>query len=397
MSPLGRDRIVAVIPARGGSKGVPGKNIARIGGRPLVARAVAAALAAGITDVRVSTDDATIADAARAAGAGVLDRPAELAGDGATSESALLHALDELAGQGVEPEALAFLQATSPFLEPAALRRAADRVLAGEADSVLAAFATYAFLWRRDGRGLAVAVNHDAGSRPRRQDREPHFQETGAFYVLRTAGFRAAGHRFFGRIALEEVAETRALEIDSPEQLELARHLAPLLDPVATAVDVDALITDFDGVHTDDTATVSTDGVEAVRVSRSDGMGVELLRAAGVPVLVLSKERNAVVAARAAKLRIPVLHGVDDKASALQRWCAEQGIDPARVAYVGNDVNDLPALEIVGWPIAVADAHPAVRAAARTVLTRSGGHGAVREVAELVLAAHRGRNIRSND
>ncbi|HEV7623537.1 MAG TPA: acylneuraminate cytidylyltransferase [Amnibacterium sp.] len=394
MSPLRAGEIVALIPARGGSKGVPGKNVARIGGVPLVARAVAAALAAGFEDVRVTTDDAAVAEVAAAAGAGIVERPAELAGDTASSESALLHALDVLEAQGLAPRAVAFLQATSPFLEPAALRRAADRVLGGSADSVLAAFETYAFLWRVDDEGAAVAVNHDAAFRPRRQDRQPHYQETGAFYVLRTDLFRQHRHRFFGRIALEPVSESRALEVDSAEQLELARGLAPLLDPSADGVDVDAVITDFDGVHTDDTATVATDGVEAVRVNRSDGMGVERLLAAGVPVVIVSKERNAVVAARAAKLRIPVLHGVDDKASAVRRWCGDAGIDPARVAYVGNDVNDLPALEIVGWPIAVADAHPAVRAAARLVLTRPGGHGAVREVAELVLSAREGRNTR---
>ncbi|MGN6744198.1 MAG: cytidylyltransferase domain-containing protein [Amnibacterium sp.] len=394
MSAFPSRQVVAVIPARGGSKGVPGKNTAPVGGVPLVARAVRAALEAGIADVRVSTDDAAVAAAALPAGARVFERPADLAGDTASSESALLHALDALAAEGVEPEVLAFLQATSPFLEPDALRRAVERVLGGAADSVLSAFETYAFLWRAGADGTAAGVNHDAARRPTRQDREPHFQETGAFYVLRSAGFRAARHRFFGRTALEVVDEARALEIDSPEQLELARSLAPLLDAPARALDVDAVITDFDGVHTDDTATVATDGVESVRVSRADGMGVERLRERGVPVLILSKERNAVVAARAAKLRVPVLHGVDDKAAAVRRWCAETGTDPTRVAYVGNDVNDLPALAIVGWPIAVADAHPAVRAAARLVLSRPGGHGAVREVAELVLAAHEGRNTK---
>jgi YrbI family 3-deoxy-D-manno-octulosonate 8-phosphate phosphatase len=377
---------VAVIPARGGSKGVPGKNVAAVGGVPLVARAVAAAHLAGIQDVRVSTDDARIADAARAAGAGVLVRPAALADDRATSESALLHALDALAAEGVEPEVLVFLQATSPFLEPAPLARAVQRVLDGEADSVLSAFETYAFLWRQGADG-ATGVNHDAAVRPRRQDREPHFQETGAFYVLRTAGFRAAGFRFFGRVAVEPVSADRAVEIDDAAELELARTLAHVFDPAPEALPVDALVTDFDGVHTDDAALVDADGTESVRVSRSDGLGVERLRAAGVPMLILSKERNGVVAARGAKLRVPVLQAVDDKAAALRVWLAEQGIDPARCAYVGNDVNDLSAMALVGWPVAVADAHPAVQRAARVVLRKSGGHGAVREAVELVLAS----------
>jgi YrbI family 3-deoxy-D-manno-octulosonate 8-phosphate phosphatase len=377
---------VAVIPARGGSKGVPGKNVAAVGGVPLVARAVAAALAAGIADVRVSTDDARIAAAAVAAGARVIDRPAELAGDTATSEAALLHALDVLAADGIEPEVLVFLQATSPFIEPVPLARAVQRVLDGEADSVLAAFETSAFLWR-DGAHGATGVNHDAAFRPRRQDREAHHQETGAFYALRASGFREAGFRFFGRVALEPVSADRAVEIDDLHELALARVLAPVFDEAAASLPVDALVTDFDGVHTDDAALVTADGTEAVRVSRADGLGVERLLDAGIPMLILSKERNGVVAARAAKLRIPVLQAVDDKATALAEWLAQQGVDPARCAYVGNDVNDLGAMALVGWPVAVADAHPAVRRAARVVLRGRGGHGAVREAAELVLAA----------
>lgn len=386
MSTFSAAEAVAVVPARGGSKGVPGKNIATVGGVPLVARAVAAALAAGIADVRVSTDDLAIAAAARAAGASVIDRPAELAGDTASSEAALLHALDALEAEGVRPEVLVFLQATSPFIESAPLARAVRRVLDDEADSVLSAFETYAFLWRQDPSG-AAGVNHDASFRPRRQDREPHFQETGAFYVLRTAGFREAGFRFFGRVAIEEVAADRAVEIDDAHELELARVLAPAFDPMPSTLPVDAIVTDFDGVHTDDAALVQEDGTESVRVSRSDGMGVERLRAAGIPLLILSKERNGVVAARAAKLGVPVLQAVDDKAAALRTWLAEQGVDPARCAYVGNDVNDLSAMALVGWPVAVADAHPAVQRAARVVLRKRGGHGAVREAAELVLAS----------
>jgi len=383
-------RVVAVVPARGGSKGVPGKNTAPVGGVPLVARAVLAARAAGVEDVRVSTDDAGIAAAARAVGGGVIDRPADLAGDTASSESALLHALDVLAAEGAEPDVLVFLQATSPFIEPAALARAVRRVAGGEADSVFAAFETYAFLWQ-EGPDGASGVNHDASFRPRRQDREPHFQETGAFYVMAAPGFREAGFRFFGRIGVEPVGADRAIEIDSPDELRTARALAPLLDEPPAAVDADALVTDFDGVHTDDTAGLAADGTETVRVSRSDGMGVERLRAAGVPVLILSKERNPIVAARAAKLRVPVLQAVDDKAPALAAWLDEQGLDPARCAYVGNDVNDLAPMALVGWPIAVADAHPDVRLAARIVLRHRGGHGAVREAAELLLAAEHRR------
>nr|WP_262926871.1 HAD hydrolase family protein [Microbacterium sp. MF43] len=115
-------------------------------------------------------------------------------------------------------------------------------------------------------------------------------------------------------------------------------------------------------------------------------MGVALLRSAGVPVLILSTEQNPVVTSRARKLRVDVAQGVDDKCEALRTWAGGRGIPLSRIAYVGNDVNDLSCLGLVGWPIAVPDAHPLVLAAARLVLDRPGGAGAVRDLADRVLA-----------
>jgi N-acylneuraminate cytidylyltransferase len=117
-------------------------------------------------------------------------------------------------------------------------------------------------------------------------------------------------------------------------------------------------------------------------------MGVAELRRAGIPVLILSTETNPVVSARARKLRVDVRQGLDDKAAALVEWAADVGVPLANVAYVGNDINDLACLNLVGWPVAVPDAHPLVLAAARVVLTRAGGHGAVRELADRVLRSH---------
>jgi len=379
---------VAIIPARGGSKGVPGKNLRRVGGMPLIERAVRAASAAsGIDLVVVSTDDADIAAVAEAAGARVVERPAELSGDTASSESALLHALDVLEADGIPVGIIVFVQATSPFMPSEGIAEAVAHSAEGRYDSVFSAHETYGFLWRRDADGTAVAINHDAARRPRRQDREPHFLETGAFYAFSATGFRRFQHRFFGLVGIVEVPERTAIEIDDAHQLAVAGALAPFVDPAAEPIPAAALVTDFDGVHTDDTATVDSDGLESVRVSREDGMGVSRLRRAGIPLLILSTEQNPVVARRAEKLQVPVRHGVNDKAAALAAWADENGIPLAEVAYVGNDVNDLGALGVVGWPIAVANAHPLVKAAARVVLTRRGGEGAVREVAERMLTA----------
>ncbi|HET9873317.1 MAG TPA: acylneuraminate cytidylyltransferase [Propionibacteriaceae bacterium] len=389
-------RVVAVIPARGGSKGVPGKNLRTVGGRSLISRAVMACSASRLVDlVYASTDDAAIAAAAQASGADVIWRPRDLAGDHASSESALLHALDHLATVGVQPEVLIFVQCTSPFINPGDLDAAVEMILTGHADTVFSGVATHEFLWREAPDVLGpkaaavVGQNHDAASRPRRQDRRPDFRETGAFYAMRIDDFRRSGHRFFGTTAVVPVPELTSMEIDTPDDLVLANALATVLERAKpAALEVDAVVTDFDGVHTADTAYLDETGREAVRVSRSDGLGIARLRASGVPMLILSKECNPVVSARGRKVGVEVMQGVDDKAAALQEWLDEQGIPLRRTAYLGNDVNDLPAMQIVGWPVAVSDAHPRVRAAARLVLARAGGHGAVRELCDLVLDSH---------
>lgn len=387
--------VVAIIPARGGSKGVVRKNLRRVGGIALVARAVdAARRCATIDRVVVSTDDADIAAVAAEWGAEVVARPAELSGDAASSESALLHTLEVLEQRKVDVGVIAFLQATSPFIDVPALDEAVQLVRSRRRDSVFSAIETYGFLWARTAAFAAEAVGHDADTRPRRQDRDPHYLETGAFYVLRAAGFRAACHRFFGSVGIVEVPARTAIEIDTEGELEIARALAPLIDTPAP-IDVDAVVTDFDGVHTDDSVHVSQDGTETVTVSRADGMGVALLRAAGIPVLILSTEINPVVTSRAEKLRVDVAQGRSDKAAALRVWADGRGIPLSRIAYLGNDVNDLACLELVGWPISVPGAHPLVLGAARVVLDRPGGAGAVRDLAERVLAGRAEASVAS--
>ncbi|WP_404430970.1 acylneuraminate cytidylyltransferase [Microbacterium lacus] len=381
--------IVAVIPARGGSKGVSRKNVRRVGGVPLVARAIVAARATASVDrVIVSTDDPEIAAVAEEWGAQVIHRPAELAGDDASSESALLHAMDVMEDAGMNADIIVFLQATSPFIDSRDIDVAVELIRANEHDCVFSAVETYGFLWAAE-EGAASGINHDPTARLRRQDRDPQYLETGAFYVMDAEGLRAAGHRFFGRVGMVEVAERSAIEIDTEEQLALAQAIAPLIRHEADPMDVRAVVTDFDGVHTDDTVMTDAAGRESVRVSRSDGMGIALLRRAGIPVLILSSETNQVVSARARKLQVDVRQGVDDKASVLREWADEQGVSLAHVAYIGNDINDLGCLDVVGYPVAVPEAHPLVLAASRVIVSRTGGHGAVRELADRVLRDRR--------
>jgi YrbI family 3-deoxy-D-manno-octulosonate 8-phosphate phosphatase len=389
-------RVVAVIPARGGSQGVPLKNLEPVGGRSLLMRAVEACLQSELIDlVVVSSDHHGIQEEARRAGARVVVRPAAIAGNTASSESAVLHAVTEVQGDGPAPEVTVLVQCTSPFMDPTDLDGAIGRVLAGEADCAFSAVESHAFLWKYGPDGL-MGINHDSSFRPRRQDRDVEFRETGAFYAMRTDGLRRYGRRFFGTLVAQRVHDDHAMEIDTSDDLHMARLRAAVLEEQERidglpVVDVDALVTDFDGVHTDDRSYLSEEGVESVQVSREDGMGIAMAHRAGVKMLILSTEVNPVVAARAAKLKVPVIHGQSDKAQALKEWIAAEGLDPNRVAYVGNDVNDIGCLRMVGWPIAVANAHPDVEAVARLKLTKRGGSGAVRELCELVVAAANAR------
>ncbi|MFJ4687641.1 cytidylyltransferase domain-containing protein [Streptomyces sp. NPDC091377] len=394
-------RVLAVIPARGGSKGVPAKNLASVGGVPLVARAVRECAGSRlVTDVVVSTDDQAIAAAARQAGAEVVLRPAAIAGDTATSEAAVRHAMDaHEALHGAPVDVVLLVQCTSPFLIREDIDGVVAAILDHGADTAVTVAPFHGFIWRNaddEASDLGAeptggyGVNHDKSVRPRRQDRPQDFLETGAAYAMDAAGFRTHGHRFFGRTELVRTDAARVLEIDDPHELARARALAPLFDAdrpgtLPTADDIDAVVLDFDGTQTDDRVLIDSDGREFVSVHRGDGLGVAALRRSGLKMLILSTEQNPVVAARARKLKIPVAHGIDRKDLALKQWCEEQGIAPERVLYVGNDVNDLPCFALVGWPVAVASAHDVVRGAARAVTTVPGGDGAIREIAGWIL------------
>jgi YrbI family 3-deoxy-D-manno-octulosonate 8-phosphate phosphatase len=390
--------IVAIIPARGGSKGIPGKNVVDLCGKPLLAWSILQAKdAKSVSQVYVSSDDDDILKIAASYGAYPIRRPAALASDTSSSESALLHVLDEIGRTGAaDPDLVVFLQATSPLREPKDIDGAVSKIIAAQADSLFSAAVLEDFcVWKKTGEGFK-GLTFDPFNRGMRQEREPLFLENGSIYLFRPEVLRRGGNRLGGEIAIFEMPYWKSLEIDTPEDLDIINYyfkqkLLPNWDAGKTKAtistgSIDLIAYDFDGVMTDNRVLVLQDGTEGIVANRADGLGVDRLRALNIPQLIVTTETNAVVQARAGKLRLEVIGACKDKKAALEAYCTQHGYALARVMFVGNDLNDLEVMKIVGLPAAPADAHPEIKALARLITRAKGGDGVVKEISERIVA-----------
>ncbi len=208
-------RIAAVIPARGGSKGIPRKNIRLIAGIPLIAHSILDCQDSQLVQqVFVSTDDDEIAQISEQYGATVIHRPAEIAGDNAPSESALRHAVEEIEAASFTPDLVVFLQCTSPVRTGEDIDQAVGQLQAADADSLLSVSPSHRFLWQEES-GEAVPINYDYQNRQRRQDLVPQYVENGSMYIFKPWVLKQLNNRLGGKIALFHMDEKAAWEIDS--------------------------------------------------------------------------------------------------------------------------------------------------------------------------------------
>lgn len=228
--------VIAIIPARGGSKGIPRKNVIDMAGAPLVAHSIAhAADSRHVDRVVVSTDDDEIAAVSQAHGAEVVRRPDPLGSDLATSESALIHALDTIVDGGTDPDLIVFLQATSPLRRPDDIDRAVEQLRSNEADSLFSAHRLHTFIWQQRG-DVVDSVTYDYKSRQRRQDRDViDWVENGSIYVFKPWVLRDLDNRLGGRIEVFEMDEKTSFQIDEPADLEMIELLARVIPPSSAA------------------------------------------------------------------------------------------------------------------------------------------------------------------
>lgn len=404
--------VLAVIPARGGSKGIPRKNIRNFAGFPLIAYSITAGLQADcVTRVIVSTEDEEIAAIARELGAEVpFLRPIEMAQDDSPDLPLFQHLLTQLAErEGYYPDVVVQLRPTSPIRPRTCVDDAVRLLLEHpEADSVRGVVPTGQNphkMWRIDPQSgqmtplLSVEGMTEPYNAPR-QALPPVYWQTGHIDAIRPAVILEQGS-MSGRVKRPLVLNPRyTVDIDNPTDWQRAEWLVyhgglDMVDPAKRRRPlpdkIELVVLDFDGVVTDNRVWTDEEGHEMVASFRSDSFGLHFLRSLDIQMIVISAEVNKVVAARCRKMRLPVVQGVEDKVDVLTAYMKENAIDPQHVVFLGNDVNDVPCFSVVGCGVVVADAQPAALRQADLVLTRPGGHGAVRELVELIMQKMEGR------
>ncbi len=405
---VGQGEVLAVVQARGGSKGLPRKNLRLLAGHPLVSYPVTSARAAkAVTRVIISTDDEEIAEVARDYGAETpFMRPAELAADDTPDYPLFEHALAWLAEhEDYRPEIVIQLRPTTP-LRPRGMLDEAIGILRSDpaADCVRGVTIpkqTPYKMWRDGEDGCLLPLMETEFAEPYNMPRQylPRtYWQTGHVDAIRATTITKNRSLTGTRVRPIMIDVNFCVDIDTIVDFDLAeeairqKHLdIDFPRPVAAGgirgwpQPIELLVFDFDGVFTDNRVYVLEDGREAVACNRGDGMGLSMLREAGVPMVVLSTETNKVVDARCRKLRLECRHGLSDKREALRAVAREKGVNLENVVYVGNDVNDVECMEAVGFSIAVADAHAAAREKSDFLLSQRGGDGAVRELCDLIL------------
>lgn len=400
--------ILAVIPARGGSKGIPRKNIKVFAGYPLIAYSIQAALSSKyVTRTIVSTDDSEIATVAKEYGAEVpFLRPEELAQDHTLDLPVfenLLKTLNEI--EGYHPDLVIQLRPTSPIRPINLVDDAIEAILREpQIDSVRGVVPSgqnpYK-MWKIDPQSglMESLLKVDGIEEPynsARQSLPDTFWQTGHIDVIRTNVILEQKSMSGRKIKPIHIHPDFTVDLDKPSDWQRAEWqvwygglemVIPGNKRRPLPEKVDLVVFDFDGVMTDDKVYVNQDGIEMVAANRRDGMGISLLSKAGKKMIVLSSEINPVVKARCEKLKLPVIQGIEKKAEVLKNYINENFINQDNVIYVGNDVNDLPCFPEVGCALVVADAHPAALRQADIILQHKGGKGAVREVCDLLLAS----------
>ena len=388
---------VAFIPLRGGSKSIPMKNVKPLAGRPLVYWVLDAALGSKyIEDVYVSTDSQEIVRIIESYGQTLpvnkrarikcIPRSAHTATDTASTESAML----EFA-QNYKFDDIVLIQATNPLLTYRHLDEALMLYRNNCYDSMLSLVRQKRFLWKKTEDAVVEPINYSPYGRPRRQEMDGFLVENGAFYITSKKALLASECRLSGKIGFYEMPELSYYEIDEPDDwLVIEQILLQRRKPSQNALQAKMkkskfVAMDCDGVLTDGGMYYSDDGAE-LKIQYE--MGWEfLLHDKEIKTAIITGENTEIVQRRAEKLKIDYVYlGIQDKLSIIKDIAKKENIELSEIAFIGDDLNDLDAMQNVGVSFSVLDGMDCVKSIADYVSQLEGGRGAVREIAEFIIA-----------
>ncbi|MBY7733843.1 acylneuraminate cytidylyltransferase [Francisella philomiragia] len=379
---------IAFIPLRCGSKSIPFKNIKNFCGRPLVYWSLEALQnSKNIEKVFVATDCEEIKLVVDSFGfdkVSIYDRDYENANDTSSSESVMLEFIKK---HTFEDDDLFFLvQATSPFTQSKDFDMALETLKKQNANSLLTCVRTKRFFWNND----AVPLNYNYKERPRRQDFAGLFMENGAFYINTIGNIKKEKNRLSGKVAIHEMKEFTAVEIDEEDDWEVAENLMykyVLSKRTKTAIKL--FLADVDGTLTDAGMYYGTNGEEFKKFNTHDGKGFELLRDAGIKTGIITSENTKIVENRAKKLKVDYLYqGLEHhgKLNIVKEICKKENISLSEVAYIGDDINCRELLASVGMAACPSSAFKEIKNIPNILkLSKKGGDGAVREFIEKIL------------
>lgn len=384
---------VAFIPVRGGSKSIPLKNIKPICGKPLVYWTVKAACKCKYIDVvYIATDSDKIKETVEEfkrsdeeeifSKAQVIGRSAESASDTASTEFAML----EFAEQYVFDN-IALIQATSPLLRSADLDKGFELYNEIGVDSVLSAVRQKRFNWQINEGGFVNPTNYDVFKRPRRQEFDGYLVENGAFYICSKSDLLRTKNRVSGNMKAVEMSEDTFFEIDEPSDWVIIEALMKKngMEEEKQIPQIKMFLTDCDGCLTDGGMYYSEKGDELKKFNTRDGMAFKILREKGIITGIVTSENVDLNRRRAEKLKLDILEdGCKDKVTAVKRICRERGISIENVCYIGDDINDLEVIKMVGFGCCPADAIPEVKEVSKYISKTKGGEGVIREIVEYI-------------
>ena len=378
-------KTIIIIPARGGSKRIINKNLVSINGIPLIDYTIKHALDSSFnSEIYVSTDSKLIKNHLKKFEINVISRSKKNSNDYAPSELALIDVLDfRKKSKLKDPKNIIFLQCTSPYRDKNDINNAFKKFEKGNYDSLLSVVSSKKFIWI-DRKKIFKPINYDYKKRPREQDFKNFYEENGSIYITKVSQLRKNTNRLSGKIGFYEMNYFSSFQIDEPHDLKI---ISPILKKNSTFHfnKIKIVVSDFDGIFTDNNLYLNDKGVESVKLSRSDGMAIKMLKEKNLKFIVVSSEKNKVAYQRCKKLGIECFYGIQNKFKFLKNYLENKKIKLIQALYIGNDINDLECMKNCAISVTVKDGNEKIKKISDHILIKQGGCGAVRELVELIL------------